>query len=243
MRWRFLILVCVIMACGHSVILCQDDQDSLVIEYYIADDESSLASNGSERFEPPIASLNYLLETAIPVEKGKLFYQNILLLGQRFGYGITDALTINGGVEFFSTLNSDSPTVLIGPKYTFNDRNDPVKLAVGTNFFISPFASGGTIYSAVTLGNLDNNLTGGIHFGYDRFEFFDIPLIQISGKLRLSKHFGLVLDSVSLSDSGFFTVPSFFVRYMSRKVVFDLGFVTASGEGSIPLANFAVQLN
>jgi len=239
--WNIIQLIAMITMC-YCPLSCQTD--SLVIDYRIVDDESLAPDEQSDSFESPIASLNYLLETATPIEQGKLYYQNILLFGQRFGYGLTDAISIIGGTEFVSLFQDESPTVLIGPKFSFSDRYDPVKVAVGANFFAGSLVSGGTIYGVVTVGNLDNNLSAGINFGYDRFELFDVPLIQISGKVRLSKHWGLVLDSASVLDSGdFSTLPTFFIRFMSHKLVFDIGVGTITDGSTFPLGNLAIQLN
>lgn len=241
--WHIIQLIAIITIC-HCKLTAQTNTDSLVIEYQIADDESLVPDREFDSFEPPIASLNYLLETATPIDQGKLYYQNILLFGQRFGYGLTDAISIIGGTEFVSLFQDETPTVLIGPKFSFSDRYDPVKVAVGANFFAGSLVSGGTIYGVVTVGNLDNNLSAGINFGYDRFEFFEIPLIQISGKVRLTKNVGLVLDSASVLNSGdFSTVPTFFIRFMSHKLVFDIGVGTITDGSTFPLANFAIQLN
>ncbi len=239
--WNIIQLIAMMTMC-HCQLISQTD--SLVIEYRIEDDQFLLPDEKSDSFEPPIASLNYLLETATPIDQGKLYYQNILLFGQRFGYGLTDALSLNVGTEFISFFQDDSPTFLIGPKYSFSDRSDPVKIALGTNFAVGPFSNFGFVYGVVTIGDLNNNLSAGIHFGYDRFEFFEIPAIQISGQLRLSKHFGLVLDSATVIDSGdLSSLPTFFVRYMNRKVVFDVGVGTLTDSVTFPLANFAVVLN
>ena len=243
--WRPLLIALMSLYVGQA--WGQDNSDDPIIRYEIVDDYEE---GESEEFEPPIQSINYILETAVPLNKGEFFYQNILLFGQRFGYGVSDRFTLNGGIELFNLVNGNqSPTIYLGPKLNLNDRYDPIKVAVGTNFFYRSdfgFAEyGGNIYGVITIGDLDNNLTAGIHFGYDRFEFFGSPLIQISGKVRLSDHWGLVLESVNLTDTNdFVAVPALFIRFMSPSLVVDLGAATTSvGGGVVPLANFAIQLN
>lgn len=214
------------------------ESDDVIIDYKIVD-----------RFESPIPSINYLTETAIGLRKGELYYQNILLFGQKFGLGITDHFSMNMGFELYSMFDGRAPSVLVAPKLTFNDREDPVKFGIGSNFvFISDFGSdqvAGSFYGLATFGNTDNHLTVGVGVGYDSYSIYGVPVFQVSGQLRLSDHFAFVLDTLTLYyDSDYGSANSFFFRYMNEKFVFDLGgLVSLTGPEGIPLANFAVRLN
>lgn len=227
-------IVCLI--CCQAIHAQEDSKDDGIgIRYVIVD-----------QFEPPVSSLNYFLETAIPLDPGEIYYQNIQLFGQRFGFGITERFSINGGLEIIGPLIGTAPIVFIAPKFTLNDRYDPIKVAFGANL-VSLFGSDGlvgTIYGAVTIGNLNNHLTAGLHLGYDSFGAFGIPLIQISGQLRFSNRFGLILDSLNLIDSGeFLGIPAVLGRYMTDRFVIDLGILVIDDFGAGPVANFAIILN
>lgn len=218
--------------------LAQDSDEDVIIEYEIVD-----------RFESPIPSINYLTETGIGLRKGELYYQNILLFGQKFGLGITDHFSLNMGFEVYSMIDGRAPSILVAPKLTFNDRDDPVKFGIGSNFvFISEFGSdqvAGSFYGLATFGNTDNHLTLGIGVGYDSYDIYGVPVFQVSGHLRLSDHFALVLDTLTLYyDSDYGSANSFFFRYMNKDFIIDLGgLVSLTGPEGIPLANFAIRLN
>ena len=222
---------------GWSQISDSIDNET-IIEYEIID-----------RFEAPLPSINYLTETGIGLNKGELYYQNILLFGQKFGFGITDHFSLNMGFEVYSLFDGRTPSILIAPKVTFNDRDASVKFGLGTNFvFISDFGSdqiAGSFYGLATFGGTDNNLTLGVGVGYDSYGISDTPVFQLSGQLRLSNHFGLVMDSLSIYyDADYNTATSLFFRYMNRKLIIDLGgLIGLTGPESIPLANFAIRLN
>ena len=227
-----------VLLLSSYTIVAQEVEEDIIVEYKIID-----------RFESPIPSINYLTETAFGLRKGEIYYQNILLFGQKFGIGISDHFSINTGFELYSMFDGRAPSILIAPKFTFNEREAPVKFGVGSNFvLVSTSGSNqvaGSFYGLATFGNTDNHLTLGVGMGYDSYGLYGVPVFQVSGQLRLSDHFALVLDTLTLYyDSDYGSANSFFFRYMNKDFIIDLGgLVSLTGPEAIPLANFAVRLN
>jgi hypothetical protein len=56
--------------------------------------------------------------SAIPLKKGKGYYQNVYVLGNFVNVGITDNFSFGGGLEFFSTVNG-RPIYFLTPKVGF----------------------------------------------------------------------------------------------------------------------------
>ncbi len=215
-------------------------QESDDIEFeYVIDDYN----------EPPVPSINYLTETAVGLRKGEVYYQNILLFGQKFGFGLTDHFSINAGFEFLSVINGGTPVLLFAPKYTFNERHEEIKFGVGSNLLLIPETGfgnlAGSLYGLVTFGNLDNNLTAGLGVGYDNSGVSSNPVIQLSGQVRLTKVLALVLDSLTVQyDDNYYPFTSLFIRFMTSSLVFDVGGAASITDGgAIPLANLAISLN
>ena len=200
-------------------------------------------------FTPPITSINFLTETAFALEEGESYYQNILFFGNKFGYGITNHFTINGGFEWYSiAFETGYPAILIAPKYTFTNTNSPVQMAIGSNFLLSPnyrsYDFGGTLYGVATIGNVNYNLSLGVGLVYSSGEIADIPVFQLSGQARLSRHFAFIIDSLTAKYESYNqnTLGSSMLRYMTDTWLIDIGVVLSLDDKfALPLANFAIK--
>lgn len=207
----------------------------------------SYSTSSKYSFDPPLPSINYLSETGFGLRKGEVYYQNVLLFGQKFGFGLSDNFSINGGFELASPIfDGSAPAVLIAPKFTFNDVRSSIQFGVGANFvFLSNISSTsyvGSIYGIATFGDVNSNVTVGLGWGYDEFEIGDEPVLQLSGFLRLNNQLGLVLDSIStgIFDS-FGTGASLMLRMMNRGFLLDVGILTDTSGGYAPMANLAFR--
>lgn len=200
-------------------------------------------------FTPPITSINFLTETAFALEEGESYYQNVLFFGNKFGYGITNRFTINGGFEWYSiAFETGYPAFLIAPKYTFTNTNSPVQMAIGSNFLLSPnyrsYDLGGTLYGVATIGNVNYNLSLGVGLVYSSGEIADIPVFQLSGQARLSRHFAFIVDSLTAKYDSYYlnTLGSSMLRYMTDTWLVDIGVVLSLDDNfALPLANFAIK--
>lgn len=204
----------------------------------------------SDWFVPPVPSVNFLTETAIGMKKGDIYYQNVLLFGNKFGFGISDHFSINAGFEWLSTFNGHAPTLLIAPKYTFTDLSSTFHIGIGSNLLYLPYNSGSSAYVASlyvisTVGDTDLNFTFGIGGGATGDDFYESPIFQLGGFGRIAKNFAIVVDALTIADdeSDFYYVGSSFLRYMTSKFNIDLGYVFSHNfSDGIPMANFSIRL-
>jgi len=164
---------------------------------YADDDE---LYEGKYRFPNPMPNRNFITETAFAIEQGKGFYQNVMVFVNTFGYGITDHFSVSAGFESVSLFLGERPGLIIQPKYTFTERTSNTQIAVGANLITAPGNGNGvlgTIYSAATFGDINQNLTVGVALPFTSEEFADNNIFfQLGGQYRVADSFGFVTDNV-----------------------------------------------
>jgi len=200
--------------------------------------------DGEFDFENPLYTKYFVSETAIGLKKGQAYYQNLLLGGNIFSYGITDQISVTGGFESVSLFLGEGPTFLLGAKFTSGGRNTKLHFGGGGNLLarVNDDVNFGSLYGIVTYGNTNHNITGGIGIGYFDSDFAELPVIQLGGQTRFSENWGIVMDYLILVDNGDLGgVGSLAVRYITKKVALDFGLFTFFGEGSLPIAAAAIR--
>lgn len=131
------------------------------------------------------------------LNKGELYYQNVMVGVNTFAYGITDRLSVTAGFELISTLLTvdQGPTFAISPKYTVPLIEDELYLGAGAflmrlpgyeGFFTHSFA-----FASLTHGNRYSNITAGLSYMYKEGEFFPSPIFMLSGHKRTSERFAI----------------------------------------------------
>ncbi len=194
----------------------------------------------SDQFDNPLSNKNFISETAFGLKKGEKLFQNVMLGGQGFTYGITDNFNLGGGIEFFSLVQQQAPIVFISPKYIFHNESRKINFGIGTNLILAPEGSrttfAGTIYGLATFGNRDENITVGLGYAFYAGESTESPVIQIGGMTRLSRKIMIVADHVLISDhhnsefGGTWTI-----RFISSKFSIDVGAAIQYSAGAIPV--------
>ena len=162
--------------------------------------------------------------SAIPLEKGEGYYQNIFVLFNFANYGITENLSIGGGFEFLSTITG-SPIWFLTPKLGFQVADN---VYIGGGAIVAGFASEGFAtlgYGAFTLGHADTNISLGVGYGIFEGEISDSPAIMLSGTHRVSNSISLLSENYLLSDVPYFGIQG--IRLMSKKNSFDFGLIVS----------------
>lgn len=162
--------------------------------------------------------------SAIPVKKGKGYYQNVLVFFNFANYGITENLSIGGGFEFLSTILG-YPIWFLTPKLGFQVADN---VYVGGGAILAGFAREGFAtlgYGAFTFGHADTNVSLGVGYGFFEGEMSDSPAIMISGTHRVSNSVSLLSENYLLSDVPYFGIQG--IRLMSKKNSFDFGLIVS----------------
>jgi hypothetical protein len=169
----------------------------------------------------------YFLSPGMQLKKGDGYYQNVDLSLNSVSYGITDFLSIGGGLEIYSTL-SGHPTFFVMPKMGFKIVNSlwigAGILYANTTDAIGDFGGLGIGYGTLTYGNDNSNATLGIGWGYVDNTWSDKPVITVSGMTRVARSIALVTENWFVPDYALF---SYGVRFMGERIAVDLGFINS----------------
>ena len=218
-------------------------------------DESNL-KNGVYWFRNPHATRYLYGPSAFNLKKGEGYYQNSYLILNSFNIGITDNISIGGGLELFSTFGSLSdgsfdPIFFITPKVGF-EITEKFHAGVGVLYANIPsFDSGGRsgfgiAYGIGTYGTLDHNITGGLGWGFVEGQFSERPIITVSGMTRIAKKTALVTENWFIPADNYYTIFSYGIRFFSENMAVDLAFINNADIASvfiigIPYVSFVVK--
>jgi hypothetical protein len=188
-------------------------------------------------------SQRYLFSSsAYTMDKGDFTYRNILGFYNGLEYGITNRLSISGGLNMYSVLANDYTTRIynFAVKYGGWKLSKKMTAAVSFNFsdvrfnLYDYFNKGDkhtSLTGLLTYGNTDNHLTiglgayqfRGVHHKFD-INFRDIydyktnifGTFRLNGILRFSNYFALVTENwivINNEYSDFFSVGIRFLKY------------------------------
>lgn len=150
---------------------------------------------GKNWFSNPNATRYFFAPNALPLKKKEGYYQNAYLLANSVNIGITNNITVGGGVVI--------PLLFyVTPKISYQVNNN-LYLGAGilfTQAFISDLnLSAGIGYGLITVGNLEHNVTLGSGYGFSKFDNSykntPMPIITINGMTRIGKKLSLVTEN------------------------------------------------
>ncbi len=160
---------------------------------------------------------------------GHGYYQNTWIFFNNLSVGVTDNITIGGGLV---------PTFLFGASYVpfwFNPKiSIPIKsnnfyLAAGGLFGGLAGENGygvGIVYGIATIGNHDNNLSFGLGYGYADRSWSSSPMFNISGMVRTSQKVYLITENYFFAVNNKTTgIISFGLRWAPEHFAVDFGII------------------
>lgn len=215
---------------------------------------------GAYWFPNPNSTRYLFSPSAFNLKKGEGYYQNTYIFLNSFNVGVTDNISIGGGLEFFSTfvslaLGDFRPIFFVTPKASFRV-SDNFHAGGGLLYFSIPNISTdedqdrrtgvGIAYGIGTIGNTDHNLTGGVGWGFVRSDFARDPFLTISGMTRISRKTALVSENWLLPVDGLYGIYSYGFRFFGEKISVDLAFLNnadiAKGLAiGVPYVDFVVK--
>jgi hypothetical protein len=174
----------------------------------------------------PHATRYFYGPSAIGLKKGEGYYQNTYLVLNSFNVGITDNISIGGGLELISTFAERDPIFFITPKVSFKVA-EKFHAGGGVLYARIPgdFGPLGTVFATGTYGTTDNNITGSLGWGFVDSEFSERPIITLSGMTRISKRAALVTENWLIPTDGYYGLFSYGVRFFGEKIAVDLAFI------------------
>lgn len=197
-----------------------------------------------------------LAPSAYPIKQGEFHYQNLLIAGSAFHFGITDQFSITSAT-FIPTIIDEYLVGYIAPKASIKiSPTAHIGLGVLAGFDIDLLDF--DFYSAMivpfintTIGDEDRNLTLGLGYGVEDTDFDGrITAGMIGCRLRFLERMAFVsestlagLDSFNNKNFEIWYFGSHVFQLLRRKNTFDLGLVSLSLFGdrlvAIPYIGYA----
>ena len=217
---------------------------------------ASSVRSGSYWFPNPNSTRHFFAPTARTLPRGSGYLADHLLFFPSVTYGITDNLTLGGGVSLFPGFALDEQLAFVTPKvgWRINERFD---VAVGALLVAIPGEEAGTLehergeedgdgldgagilFSVATWGTPDASVTAGVGHGYAEGDWADWPMLMVGGERRVSRRISLVSENWVFPglDGPLVSVGA---RFMGERlsVDFALAHVLGDGEAWLPLVGF-----
>lgn len=159
------------------------------------------------------------------LEKGEGYYQNIWILYNQVSVGLTKNFSIGAGMlPLFLFAGAPTPVFLV-PKFSFPVVKE--KFNLGTGAFLGTILGEetgvfGLLYGTATVGSRDKNLSFGLAYGFAGGEMMHIPILNISGMVRVGPKGYLVSENYIITGDGETMVfMSFGGRTIFRNVGLD----------------------
>ena len=179
----------------------------------------------------------FLLPTARPIEKGKGSYYNALISINEFNYGLTNNLSIGGGINFFI---GGIPTWYVNPRYGI-ELSDKSYVSIGAIvLFVSGVDFNYIPFTSITIGRKESNVS--FAFGYRTLLSGEdeYSVLGFSGMHRLGKRISFISEnyfSSFTSDDPIIIVVQG-IRWFKNKNAIDFGLYNFYRLGSRDFAVF-----
>ncbi len=207
----------------------------------IRESEAGRMHEGQYWFPNPNATRLFFAPTGQMLKKGEGYFADYELFFPGFAYGVTDNISVGGGVSLFPT-GLDEQVYYFTPKVGMSF-GEQVHLAAGLLLAGTNGETGGVGYGAGTFGNGDASVTVGLGYGFAGGKIENKPVAMLGGEKRVSRRIALVTENYLLPTSDNNLVYSFGVRFMGEKLTTDLAIFNATGSDiiGIPYVDFVFK--
>jgi hypothetical protein len=182
-------------------------------------------------------STRYLFSTsAIGLRKGEGYYQNTWIFFNNVNFGITNNISLGGGLIPTFLFGSGSIPLWIMPKVSLPVSSESLHIAAGGLFggVVGEESAGiGLAYGIATVGNRDNNFSVGLGYGYADGNWADIPLINVNGMYRFKKNMYFISENYFVTAGGeTLGLLSAALRWAPENFAVDFGLLRPTDIGS-----------
>ena len=203
----------------------------------IVETDARKMRGGQYWFPNPNTTRLFFAPTGQMLKKGEGYFADYQLFFPGVAYGLTDNVSIGGGVSLFPA-GLDEQVYYLTPKIG-KSFGENVHLAAGVLFvgFMGGGSNGtgGVVYGVGTLGDGDGSVTMGLGYGFAGGEIESKPVAMVGGEKRVSRRIALVTENYLLPVSENNVVYSFGLRFMGERLTTDLAIFNVSGSNIIGL--------
>jgi hypothetical protein len=193
--------------------------------------ETSDVHGGSYWFPNPNSTRLFFAPSGQMLKQGEGYVSDYELFFPGVAYGLTDNISIGGGVSLFPAAAEDQ-AYYFTPKIGFSV-SEKVHLAAGVLFAGTRGGTGGVYYAVGTLGDGDGSVTLGGGYGFAGGKIERKPVGMLGAEKRISRRIAVVTENYLLPISDDNIVYSFGLRFMAEKITTDLALFNIAGSGAI----------
>jgi len=204
------------------------------------------------KIENPDFSRYFFASTAIPLNKGEGYIQDIHIFYISCNYAFTNHLMVGAGFSYVPETDMQLNFLLNGRvNYKLTEK---FYLSGGGLYYNDGAMSKTELlgYANGTYGTKNTNTTLGLLYGYHDNGLMNYPVLTLSGMTRISKHFSLVTENwfgniaaenyrfynIIDLDQGLFCMFSFGFRFFSENISFDVALFDIYESNSVLLPDF-----
>ena len=200
--------------------------------------DTNQVKKGKYWFPNPQSSRYFFSPNGYGLKKGEGYYQNIWVLMNSFAVGLSNYVSIGGGlIPLFLFAGSPTPA-WITAKISIPVVKDQFNLGAGIlagNALGASNSDFGIFYGIATAGSRDRNISLGIGYGFSGGSVSSSPMINLNAMYRVGVHSYLLTENYLFTNGSESTLMIMFGgRQIIHNAGLDYGLVVpaASGIGS-----------
>ena len=187
-------------------------------------------------FDNPHATRYFYSPNGYNLKEGEGYFQNAWVFFNQLSYGITDNVSLGGGMMPTFLLGAGMAPVWITPKIGIPVIKDKLNVGLGVlaATIVGESEGGfGIAYGTVSHGSRDKNTTLGVGWTFTSDGFGKYPTLSLSGMTRLSKK-GFFITENYLISTKYETIGliAFGGRSVQKKLAIDYGLIVPVNTGA-----------
>ena len=197
----------------------------------------SLIKKGKYWFPNPNATRLFFAPTARMLKKGEGYLADYYLFFPMVAYGITDNISLGGGMSIFPGGGLDKQMFYFTPKVGLK-ATENINFAAGALLVKIPDFDNddsplvGILYGVGTIGTPELSITAGLGYGFVGRDFAEKPMVMVGGEARLSRRLSFVTENWIFPGVDQ-PLISYGLRLFGEKLSVDLGLINTIGEDMI----------
>lgn len=228
-----------IIEIGENQIRFESDFGKMVISILrikeIKEVPVSSIRNGKYWFPNPNATRLYFAPTGRMLKQGEGYFSDYYIFFPGIAVGITDNITLGGGMSLFPGTGFDEQFFYFTPKVGLKAEGN-LNFAAGALIIKLPdwgddddSPTVGILYGVGTWGTTDGSFTMGFGYGFVGGKLADKPMIMLGGEKRLSRRTAFVTENWILPGADQ-PLISFGIRFFGEGLSVDLALINTIGE-------------
>lgn len=208
----------------------------------------SSIKKGKYWFENPNSTRLFFSPTARMLEKGDGYFSDYFILLPGVAYGVTDNITIGGGMSLVPWVDLNNQVIYFTPKIGMK-ASPNTNFAAGALIIALPEVDDesplvGILYGVGTFGSADGGLTVGFGYGFVDGQVADKPMFMIGGEKRFARRISFVSENWILPGVDD-PLISYGFRFFGEGISVDLGLFNTMGDNlffpGFPWVDFVIN--